>query len=268
MWTFKRLTIVFFVFLFILNLLRFIACNYQWITPYFCDYSALFQIILVALYIGISVTLAFFIQSQFHHKALCCSATNEPICALTFDDGPHSTFTQEVLNVLNRNNIQASFFCIGENLAKNKELLKEMHTQGHLIGNHSWSHSAWFDFFPSRRIRKELIKTSGEIREITGKDPLLFRPPYGVLNPMVSSALKSLNYHVIGWNIRAFDTLVQNPDRIASGIVRKIRPGSIIVLHDHLAQTGAALKKLIPALQLKGYRFVSLTSLLNIDAYA
>ncbi len=268
MWTFKRLTIGFFVCLFLLNLLRFVACNTQWITLRFCDYSALFQIILVAIYMGSSVTMAFFIQSQFHHKALCCASTKEPLCALTFDDGPHVTFTQEVLNELHRNNIQATFFCIGQNLGKNKELLQKMYRQGHLIGNHSWSHSAWFDFFPPRRIREELIQTSGAIRELTGKDPMLFRPPYGVLNPMVSRALKNFNYHVIGWNIRAFDTLVQDPGRIASGIARKIRPGSIIVLHDHLAQTGAVLKILIPALQLKGYRIVSLTSLLHIEAYA
>jgi peptidoglycan/xylan/chitin deacetylase (PgdA/CDA1 family) len=268
MLNFRLLTIATFGAFLTLGILRFLSCDYHWPSGFFCSYSFFIQAVLIALYLGVSVIMAFNIRSQFHHRALCSATTREKVCALTFDDGPHEIHTPEVFTELNRYGVPAVFFCIGRLCEKNPDILREMHRQGHIIGNHSWSHSGWIDFLPSRLIRSELIRTSSLIRTVTGLEPRLFRPPFGVINPMVSRALKGLDWDVIGWNIRSLDTIARTPARITDKILRNIRPGSVILLHDHLPQTAAVVKELIPALRQRGYELVSLPALLNIHPYA
>ena len=98
-------------------------------------------------------------------------------------------------------------FCIGNNVASNSELLREIDKRGHLIGNHSWSHERWFDLYPSEKMKEEIEKTNKAIFETIGKKTRLFRPPYGVTNPSLKKALKSFDFYNIGWNIRSFDTI-------------------------------------------------------------
>ncbi|MBN1200089.1 MAG: polysaccharide deacetylase family protein, partial [Bacteroidales bacterium] len=189
-------------------------------------------------------------------------------CALTFDDSPDPIYTPAILTILKQENLSATFFVIGEKLAGNESLVAEIETAGHLIGNHSWSHSVWFDFFPAKKMQQELSRTASALSEIIGKSPLLFRPPFGVINPALSKAVTRLAYHVIGWNVRSYDTMHQDPQKTISRILRKVSPGSVILLHDHLSSSPQILEELIEGLKRKGYAIVPLTQLISIEAYA
>ncbi|NQV02726.1 MAG: polysaccharide deacetylase family protein [Bacteroidia bacterium] len=268
MFTFRKLTILFFILLFALNLIHFLGCRFEWFSGHLCSYTYVYMLILFGLYIGISIAMAFFISSDFHHTSLCKGITTEKLCALTFDDGPDPKNTPAILNILKEQQIPATFFVIGEKLKGNESLLIEMDAEGHLIGNHAWSHSIWFDFFPSHRMKRELTNTAKAVSDIIGKSPLLFRPPFGVINPPLSKVLRSLAYNVIGWNIRSFDTVHHDPEKTVTRILRKLTPGSIILLHDHLPTSPILLKKLVAELKQQGYLIVSITQLAHIEAYA
>jgi peptidoglycan/xylan/chitin deacetylase (PgdA/CDA1 family) len=211
--------------------------------------------------------MAFFIGSDFHHSCICKGKTNEKLCSLTFDDGPHPGNTKAVLDILNREQLSGTFFVIGEKLKGNESLIREMDSTGHLIGNHSWSHSNWFDFFTGKRMKRELATTANAISEIIGRSPLLFRPPFGVLNPTLSSAIKYLAYHVIGWNVRSYDTVHHDVTKTAARICRNVSPGSIILLHDPLANSPLLLEAVITGLKNQGYSIVPLMHLIHIEAY-
>ena len=268
MFTFRNLTILFFILLFALNVVHFIGCKLDWLSGHLCSHTYIYMLVLFGLYTGISITMAFFIGSNFHYKAICRGATSELLCAITFDDGPDSEYTPAILSILKRERIPATFFIIGEKINGNESILREMDANGHLIGNHSWSHSVWFDFYQALKMKEELIRTAKAISDISGRSPLLFRPPFGVINPTLSKTLKGLAYHVIGWNIRSYDTVHHDPEKTVTRILKKLTPGSIILLHDHLADSPQLLKSLINRLRLQGFRIVPITQLAHIEAYA
>ncbi|NQV02743.1 MAG: polysaccharide deacetylase family protein [Bacteroidia bacterium] len=251
-----------------MNFLRFVGCRYGWFEGHFCTSTYIYIIILFALYVVISVGMSFVIQSGYHYKALCYATTTRKICSLTFDDGPDAKYTTMILEILQRSAIPATFFLIGEKIAGNEEIVRKIENEGHLVGNHAWRHSPWFDFLPGNRMKEEIVGTADAIREAIRKSPLLFRPPYGVIVPVLNSVLKRLPYHVIGWNIRSFDTLKKDPEKIVNRILKQMKPGSIILLHDHLQAAPAVLEKLIVRLKENNYQIVPLTELLDIDAYA
>lgn len=268
MFTFKRVTLLFFLLLFILNSLHFAGCRMEWILGHFCTHTRIYILVLFGLYLGISIVMAFVIRSGFHYPAICMGKTNQAICAITFDDGPHPVKTPEVLEILRNEQIPATFFLIGKNLQGNEDIVRTIDRDGQLIGHHSWSHANWFDFYPAGKMRKEFLQTSEKIFGITGKSPLLFRPPYGVINPMVSQALHGLPYQVIGWNIRSLDTLIRDPDRITKRILKKLVPGSIILLHDASPVCVHILTRLIPAIRKSNFQIVPLNQLIDIPPYA
>ena len=212
--------------------------------------------------------MAFLPCSNFHHPVICCGTTDEKVISLTFDDGPDPVKTWLILEVLKTYNVKATFFCIGKNLTGNENMIKRILDDGHLIGNHSFSHSKWFDFFPAGKIRAELLETDRLIKKVTGGSPLFFRPPFGVVNPMVSNALKKSHWQVIGWNIRSFDTLNMDPKKTENKILSQLKPGAIILLHDFTRYTEHHLNALIPAILNAGYGIVPLDKLLKMPAYA
>lgn len=266
--TFRRVTVLFFILLLSLNLVHFLGCRMEWLSGHICSHGYIYLLVLISLYISISVIMAFIIGSNFHHSSICQGLTNEKLCALTFDDSPNPANTPAILTILKREQLTATFFVIGKKISGNESLIHEIFSAGHLIGNHSWSHSPWFDFFTAKRMKRELTDTAKAISDITGRSPLLFRPPFGVINPALSRAINMLSYHVIGWNVRSFDTVHQDSEKTTSRILRKVTPGSIILLHDHLAISSQLLEKLISGLKRKGYNIVPLDQLIHIEAYA
>jgi peptidoglycan-N-acetylglucosamine deacetylase len=256
MFNFRSATFVFFFFLLMMNVVSF-----TW-----SHIPAGFYILLIALYLGISVTASFFVCSGFHMKAICRRETEQKVVAVTFDDGPHAENTPAILDVL-KGRASATFFCIGSRIKGNEGLIRRINEEGHLIGMHSYSHSNWFDFFPARRMEKEFAMTKETIEKLLGKRPLLFRPPYGVINPMVRKALSSFHYHVIGYSNRSFDTVIKDETKVINRILKNVKPGDIILLHDTVPFAPALLDKLLTKLSERGYIILGLDEMLKIRAY-
>ncbi|MEE4198156.1 MAG: polysaccharide deacetylase family protein [Bacteroidales bacterium] len=209
---------------------------------------------------------SFNICSQAYLSTICKSGTREKKIAITFDDGPNE-YTRDVLKILDQYNIKATFFCIGKNIEKNKDILQEIDDQGHIIGNHSWSHHKWFDFFPAKKMKKDILKNAALIEHITGKRVKLFRPPYGVTNPPLKKALAGLNYQTIGWSLRSLDT-ISSPGKVIKKLDHKLAPGDIILFHDSREEICEILESFISLAKKKSYQFVRLDELINIKPYA
>jgi len=220
-----------------------------------------------ALWLLVAIIGSSFISSGYHVKTWCGnpSETQKRI-SLTFDDGPHE-MTEAVLDVLKKHQTKATFFCIGKNIEKHPHIFERIIAEGHLIGNHSYSHSRFFDFYRKDRVLTELIKTDQLIEQQTGHTPMYFRPPYGVTNPSIRRALAVTGHKVIGWNIRSLDGVIKNENTIFNRIIKRIAPGGIVLLHDTSIQTVNVLERLLVTLREKNYEVVPLGQLLNIKAY-
>ena len=224
--------------------------------------------LLFIVYFGLAVFLAFVPCLGFYYPVICHGKTDEKTIAITFDDGPDKLKTPLILDILTKYGVKATFFFIGKNLTGNEQLVKQIYEEGHLIGNHSFSHSGWFDLFPARKIRSELLETDRLIKKITGRSPLFFRPPFGVVNPLVAKALKNMHWKAVCWDIRSLDTKGQRPEKTMHRIISTLKPGSVILLHDGTTFSGNYLGDLISKIRDAGYGIVSLDKLLNLPAYA
>lgn len=208
-----------------------------------------------------------FITSDYHVKAYCNNPLEtEKKIALTFDDGPNE-MTLLVLDVLQKYNVKATFFCIGKNIETHPDILKRTIEEGHTVGNHSYSHSPFFDFYGKNQVIAEINKTDDLIASVLGKKTTLFRPPYGVTNPSIRRALAVTKHKIIGWNIRSLDGGTKNEKFIFDRIIKRIKPGGIVLLHDTSIQTVHVLEQLVSFLQKNNYKVVPLEELLNIKAY-
>lgn len=206
------------------------------------------------------------ISSQYHLKSKYSGKTDEKIVALSFDDGP-GEFTHQVLALLETHGVSATFFCIGQQLKKYPDLARQIVNSGHDIGNHSYSHSRWFDFFSTPKVVAELRSTDTLIHAQTGKKPRWFRPPYGVTSPSIARAVAKTRHEVIGWNIRSNDGVSTNEDYIFNRVIKGLKPGGIILMHDTRESSVRVLERILVTLPLLNYRVVPLAQLLNTEAY-
>jgi len=199
-------------------------------------------------------------------KSLCNGSRTIKNVALTFDDGPHSEITPAILDLLDLYNAKATFFCTGESIVNNRDLLKEIDNRGHAIGNHTWSHSHGKNLFTASSLSSDIKKNQDLILEVIGKKAKLFRPPFGVTNPPIAKALRNFNFHIIGWSLRSFDT-INNPEKVINKVIKKVKPGDIILFHDNRSNTIEVLKSVLDFLQSNNYGMVRVDELLNIEAY-
>lgn len=225
-------------------------------------------IIAIVLFFSIEFYGAYFVNSGFHIDTICEKKTNEKIVALTFDDGPMPGRTENVLVVLKKFDVKATFFCIGKQIKGNEVILKKIHEQGHLIGNHSYSHSNLFDLMTAKQFVNDLQSGNLEIEKVIGKKSLFFRPPYGVTTPGLAKACKVLNYNVIGWNVRSLDTTIKNKQQLVERVTKRIQPGSILLFHDTVENIEIALEEILNYLKQNNYKVVGLDKLIQKEAYA
>ena len=131
-----------------------------------------------------------------------------------------------------------------------------MVTEGHLIGNHSYSHSGLFPRYGLSKMKKDLQTCQCELERVTSQPVTLFRPPFGVTNPTIAKAVRQLGYTSIGWSIRTLDTQQSAPDKILARIRKRLEPGAIILLHDRMPGSDQLVKQILDLLKEQGYTVV------------
>lgn len=223
-------------------------------------------IVFVILLLCISTFIfyaSYSISSGIYLKALCHGETKERVVSLTFDDGPDEANTPQVLNVLKQYQAPATFFCIGKKGEADPALLRRIVAEGHLIGNHSYSHSGMFPLYSPLKMETDLRQAAASLEQITGKKIVLFRPPFGVTNPNVARVVRRLGYTTIGWSIRSFDTNGETEDTIFSRIIKQIVPGSVILLHDRMPGSASLLIRLLDYLKVNNYKVISTNEMFN-----
>jgi len=183
---------------------------------------------------------------------------------LTFDDGPHKIFTPQILDILKDSGVSVSFFVCGKNVERHPEIAKRIVREGHLIGNHTYSHSKFLVF--SGLLAGEIKKTNEIIEKTTGVKTKFFRPPWGIVNPLLKRYIKNLNFGLVLWDIDAKDWEKPPADIIAKRILEGAKPNYIILLHDgekieevtDRSQTVLALPKIIKGFKELGFVFKTL----------
>jgi peptidoglycan-N-acetylglucosamine deacetylase len=222
------------------------------IRQYVVPCSWWWAVIPLTVYLLIVVRGCINLSHNFFIRSVCSGVATKAV-ALTFDDGPHPTHTPLILDTLKQHHAPATFFCIGKYIGGNEALLHRMASEGHTVGNHSYSHHFWFDLFGSKRMLVDINACSDAIAATTGKRPQLFRPPYGVMNPNLAKVIKKGGYTSVGWSIRSFDTTANDKEKLLSRITTELRPGAIILLHDTLAITTETLPLIIDTIKKNGY---------------
>lgn len=231
--------------------------------------SAYWFVILAFTWLLLTVMGSGLIRWNYHIKTLNSNPEikNNEI-AITFDDGPNPKFTPIVLDLLEKYNAKATFFCIGKHIALHPDIFNSILEKGHVIGNHTYSHSNKFGLLSTKKVVAELQKTQEIIQQTAGIKPLLYRPAFGVTNPKIKRALKIIDLLSIGWNKRSLDTTPLNQDLIFSRITKNLKKGDIILLHDTSDKTIAVLEQLLLFLQQKKLQSVTVDQLFNVKAYA
>lgn len=196
------------------------------------------------------------------------SSIPEKKIAITFDDGPNEIYTPQVLDLLKKYNATATFFCIGKHAEQHPIILKRIVSEGHLIGNHSYTHPNHFGFYNTQQVLGEIQKTNKLVEKITGKKMNYFRPPFGVTNPSIAKAINNTKHITFGWNIRSLDTVIKSEQKIINRITKKVPPGSILLLHDSHDRIIPVLEQLLLFLKQHNYQTISLEKLSNTKAYA
>lgn len=229
-------------------------------------------IILVCCVLGAAVWASASIRSGVYLRSLCRGDSPERAVCLTFDDGPDPQCTPKLLDLLKRHGLQATFFLIGKKAQAHPELVRRMVDEGHTIGNHTWSHSARFPLRGERFVREEVergAKAVGKAANLAGSKRIkLFRPPFGVTNPIIGRVVRSEGYCSIGWSIRSFDTVASTPrQKVLSRVLRKLHPGAVILLHDRCEGSVELLERLLAELSNRGYEVWPIEKMLKIEAY-
>lgn len=199
--------------------------------------------------------------------------TEERVVALTFDDGPCHPYTEELMNLLGREEIRATFFMVGNNVRREPNLAAEVASE-HAVGNHTNTHPHLTWSRPST-VKDELERGQEAIQGATGTVPTIFRVPHGWYGPQVISGAAELGMHCIGWSVMAWDWNKPPHETIQRRILHGAGPGGVTLLHDgqdteaypkaDRSRTIAAVPHIIETLKEDGYRFVTVPELMALD---
>ena len=178
--------------------------------------------------------------------------------ALTFDDGPHPVYTPQLLDGLKERGVHATFFVVGENIPGNEEILKRMDAEGHLIGNHTYSHVKLSELDTARACA-EVEKTNALICEVTGKEPEFIRPPFGEWKKAMECSFEMIP---VLWDVDPLDWTTKNTALVVERVLKDTKPGNIILLHDYYQSSVDAALEIVDTLTQRGYEFVTVDELI------
>lgn len=197
---------------------------------------------------------------------LPAAATARNEIALTIDDGPDPLVTPQVLDILEQHQARATFFCIGEKAARYPDLCRDIVRHGHTIENHTQHHSHYFALMGMRGLTRELQAAQQTLATLTGVAPLFFRAPAGIRNPLLEPVLARLGLQLASWSVRGFDTRTPDAAQVKNRLLKHLRAGAILLMHDgsaaRTAQGVPVIIEILPALleaaRVSQLRFVSL----------
>lgn len=178
--------------------------------------------------------------------------------AITFDDGPGKGTTEKLLDGLKERGVKATFFLVGEKIEDNRELVERMYAEGHLIGNHTFTH-VQLSKVDGKQALEEIVKTNTLIEEITGEPVRYIRPPYGSYS---NSLLMQINMTPVLWSVDPEDWNTDNTGQVVKSVVANVKCGDIILLHDIYDSSVAAALEIVDELKAKGFIFVTVDQLL------
>ena len=180
--------------------------------------------------------------------------------AISFDDGPHPTYTKQLLDGLKKRGVKATFFVTGEHAALHPDIIRRMSEEGHLIGNHTYDH-VQLTKTDQKEAQMQIEKTGNRIYEITGEYPIFLRPPFGETREDLQLAVALFN---VPWNVDTLDWKTKNADSILEIVQENVKDGSIILMHDGYASSVEGALAVVDYLQKEGYELVTVDRLLLV----
>ncbi|MCX5712441.1 MAG: polysaccharide deacetylase family protein [Candidatus Omnitrophica bacterium] len=198
---------------------------------------------------------------------------NQAKVALTFDDGPNEPYTSEIMDILKKYNVKATFFVLGKNVERYPDTVKRIVKEGHIIGNHTYDHP-YLLIQSKAHVKYEIERTEEAIFKATGIKPYLFRPPYGLSSNWLYRAVQGWGYVSVEWSVTGNNGGKEiRPDTIEKDILSRVTNGAIILLHDgnrlikgaDRSHVVKALPVIIESLRAKGYQLVTVPELLGLE---
>ncbi len=211
-------------------------------------------------------------SGNFFGRTITSSHTQTKVIALTFDDGPYPPYTEDILITLEKENVHATFFIVGENARRHPQLVSKISSYGHELGLHADKH---VDFLKldSTELRNNISAGKKTLEELSGKKIILARTPHGFKDWLVQRTLKEAELIPVNWSVSPRDWTLPGSDVITEKVCRNAFPGAIVLLHDgdspkntgDRSQTVAAVPSIIKKLKAEGYRFVTVSELLAME---
>ena len=221
---------------------------------------------IISVFLSLVLPVTQSVYRNDSERQIYCHAPNGENCiALTFDDGPHPAYTEEILQILEEYGVKATFFAIGENVQQYPDVFETILEKGHEVGNHTFSHPH-LQHENGERLTRELEQTESLLASKGALGTKLFRPPEGVCSDAVCKAARGLGYAIILWTVDTRDWCHTSSSQIAQTVMGSVKSGDIILFHDYVTKpspTPEALRIMIPQLLEKGYRFVTVSELLG-----
>jgi peptidoglycan/xylan/chitin deacetylase (PgdA/CDA1 family) len=231
--------------------------------------NSLLAAAIVFLYILLCVTASFFPQSNFFLPVISHGNTGHNLVALTFDDGPAQPTTRQIMDLLDKYSVKATFFVSGVNALSHPEIIREIIARSHTIGNHSFHHNPLLMLRSYNYLYQEIFSAQ-EVLMKMGVRTMAFRPPVGIINPKLSPVLDKLGMFCVTFSCRAFDAGNRRVKNLSSKILKKVNAGDIILLHDVPPRRKedslillSEIETILEGLIVKGFKIVPLSDLID-----
>lgn len=221
--------------------------------------------IIYVIFLAVLIMMGLFLKKKADSlQAVSLHAVSEetedtaPQVALTFDDGPHPVYTEELLKGLRERGVKATFFVVGENIPGNENLLRQMEEDGHLIGNHTYDHTDISKLSDDQNCM-ELKKTSDLVKKVTGHGTAYVRPPFGNWKDTMDCQVTMI---AVKWTIDTLDWKSRNVTEIVDKVMQQTGDQDIILMHDYYQTSVEAALRAVDRLKAEGYEFVTVDELI------
>jgi peptidoglycan/xylan/chitin deacetylase (PgdA/CDA1 family) len=231
--------------------------------------NSLLAVAIALFYILLCVAASFFPQSNFFLPVISHGNTGQNLVALTFDDGPTEPITSQIMDLLDKYSVKATFFVSGVNALNHPEIIREIIARGHTIGNHSFNHNPFVMLRSYNYLYQEIFRAQ-EVLKKMGIHTLAFRPPVGIINPKLAPILDKLGMFCVTFSCRAFDAGNRRVKNLGSKILNKVKADDIILLHDAPPRSKedsiillSEIETILEGFNVKGLKVVPLSTLIN-----